>query len=253
MPKQKESRETAKAEYISRRSRGERVILRELAAEFEVRYQTLLHWKKEDNWEELVPKKSRGAQPGNQNCRGKRNAAGHHKGAPLRNKNAEKDGIYSTICLDSLSEEELAFLEQISVDRRTVLEQELRILKFREHKILSKIAEYESRSEDTLYINSLTDMREPDERGVDGGHQKMGMYNKDSAFQRVLKLQDALYKVQGRIAKIVDSLRAMDESVERMALERQKLELMRMRITGFVELSDITEDSLEYIEREDIR
>ena len=33
------------------------------------------------------------------------------------------------------------------------------------------------------------------------------MYTKDSAFNRVLKLQEALYKIQGRIAKITDSLR----------------------------------------------
>lgn len=253
MPKQEETRNAAKAEYISRRSRGERVTLRELAAEFEVRYQTLLNWKKEDQWEDAIPQRKRGAQPGNQNCRGKRNAAGHHEGAPLRNKNAEKDGIYSTIRLDCLSEEELTFLEQTPMDGKRILEEELKILKLRERKILSRIAEYENRSEDTLYINSLTDMREPDECGVDGGHQKMGMYNKDSGFQRILKLQDALYKVQGRIVKVADRLRAMDESAERMALERQRLELMRMRITGFVELSDIAEDSLGYIEREDIQ
>ena len=49
-------------------------------------------------------------------------------------------------------------------------------------------------------------MREP-RGGQDGAKQTMGMYTKDSAFSRVLKLQEALYKIQGRIAKITDSLR----------------------------------------------
>lgn len=62
-------------------------------------------------------------------------------------------------------------------------------------------------------------------------NQTMGMYSKDSAFSRVLKLQEALYKVQGRIAKIADSLRALEESDRRMALEKQRLEILRMRAT----------------------
>ena len=48
------------------------------------------------------------------------------------------------------------------------------------------------------------DMRVPGGRGKDkqdGALQSMGMYSKDSAFSRVLKLQEAIYKVQGRIAK----------------------------------------------------
>ena len=73
------------------------------------------------------------------------------------------------------------------------------------------------------------------------------MYNKDSAFARVLKLQEALYKVQGRIAKIADSLRALEEHAERMELERERLAILRMRATGEVlediELEDVTPEA----------
>ena len=77
----------------------------------------------------------------------------------------------------------------------------------------------------------------------------MGMYSKDSAFARVLKLQEALYKVQGRIAKIADSLRAIEENKERMELERQRLDIMRMRATGAVQVDpqeevDIDDETL---------
>ena len=34
------------------------------------------------------------------------------------------------------------------------------------------------------------------DKKIDGARQQMGMYSKDSAFARVLKLQDALYKVR---------------------------------------------------------
>jgi hypothetical protein len=68
--------------------------------------------------------------------------------------------------------------------------------------------------------------------------QQMGMYSKDSAFARVLKLQEALYKVQGRIAKIADSLRALEENEKRLELEKKRLEILRMRATGVVETPD---------------
>ena len=64
------------------------------------------------------------------------------------------------------------------------------------------------------------------------------MYSKDSAFSRALKLQEALYKVQGRIAKIADSLRALEESERRIELERERLALLRMRATGAVDVPD---------------
>ena len=135
---------------------------------------------------------------------------------------------------------------------REALEHEMQILKFREHRIMAKIAEYEDAPEDALYLTSLLDMRLPAGRGKDkqdGAVQNMGMYSKDSAFGRALKLQEALYKVQGRIAKIADSLRALEESQRRMELERERLELLRMRATGAVDVPD-PEDGEEIDEGE---
>ena len=241
MPKRSEKRDTAKAEYIAKKKKGEEVSLRELAQEQGVSYQTLRNWKAADKWDEALPKKRRGGQPGNRNSAGKKNAAGSHAGAPAGNKNAEKDGAYSTVFFDMLSDAEREIVQQTPLGSRAALEHEMQILKFREHKILAKITEYEAAPEDSLYINSLMDMRVPGGRGKDkrdGALQSMGMYSKDSAFSRVLKLQEALYKVQGRIAKIADSLRALEESEKRMTLEREKLELLRMRATGAVDVPD---------------
>lgn len=241
MPKRSEKRDTAKAEYIARKSRGEEVSLRELAQELGASYQTIRNWKAADRWDEALPKKKRGGQPGNRNSAGKRNAAGSHPGAPAGNKNAEKDGAYSAVFFDMLTPDERELVEQTPLGGREALEHEMQILKFREHKILGKIAEYEAAPEDSLYLSSLLDMRMPEGRGKekkDGAVQNMGMYSKDSAFSRALKLQEALYKVQGRIAKIADSLRAMEESEKRMELERERLALLRMRATGAVDVPD---------------
>lgn len=245
MPKRSEKRDTAKAEYIARRTRGEEVSLRELATELGVGYQTMRNWKAADKWDEALPKKKRGGQPGNRNSAGHKNAAGSHAGAPIGNKNAEKDGAYSAVFFDMLTDAEREIAESAPLASKAALEHEMQILKFREHKILAKIAEYEAAPEDSLYINSLLDMRVPSGRGKDkkdGALQNMGMYSKDSAFSRVLKLQEALYKVQGRIAKIADSLRALEESEKRMELERERLALLRMRTTGTVDVPDPEED-----------
>ncbi len=250
-------RDTAKAEYVARRSRGEEVNLRELADELGVNYKTLRDWKRKDNWCEAVPPRKRGGQPGNQNSKGKKNAAGSHKGAPNGNKNAEKDGAYSAVFFDMLSADEKEFVKKAPVGSREALEHEMQILKFREHKILTKISEYENAPQDALYISSVLDMRKPGGRSgkkQDGLNQEIGMYSKDSAFARVLKLQEALYKVQGRIAKVADSLRMMEEFGVKIKLERERLEILRVRATGMVDAPDGEDgpDDLGEIELEDV-
>lgn len=72
MPKRSKSRDTAKAAYIARKAAGEEVSLRELAQEQGVSYQTLRNWKAADKWDEALPKKRRGGQPGNRNSAGKK-------------------------------------------------------------------------------------------------------------------------------------------------------------------------------------
>lgn len=241
MAKRSEMRDTAKAEYIARKSKGTEVNLRELAAELGASYQTLRNWKQKDKWDESLPKKKRGGQPGNRNSKGKKNAAGHHDGAPIGNKNAEKDGAYSAIFFDMLTDSEKVIANNAPMGSRTALEHEMQILKVREHRILTKIAQYEAEPEDTLHLSSLMDMREPggrDENGErkDGERQQMGMYSSDTAFSRVMKLNEALYKVQGRIATIANAIRAQEEADRRIELEKRRLEIMMMRATGAVEV-----------------
>lgn len=257
MPKRSEKRDTAKAAYIALKSKGEKVNLRELAAEQGVTYQLLRNWKAADKWDEALPKpkRKRGGQPGNQNSAGHQNAAGSHDGAPPGNKNAEKDGAYSAVLFDMLTEKEQAVADAAPTESREALIHEMRLLKVREHRIMEKIAVYEAEPEDTLHLSSVLDMREPAGSGdkkQDGARQQMGMYTKDSAFNRIMKLQEALYKVQGRIATITGSLRASEEADRRMELERERIEILRMRATGAVPVGGPEEESgAELAESED--
>lgn len=239
MAKRSDARDTAKAEYIKLKGAGGKVNLKDLAESVGVSYQTLRNWKAIDQWDKSLPKKKRGAQPGNTNSKGHKNAAGHHDGAPKGNKNAEKDGAYSKIYFDMLTDEEKDLAEKTPLGGREALEHEMKILKVRENRILTKIVEYENKPQDELYLTSVMDMRVPGGKGSakkDGKTQQMGMYTKDTAFNRVMKLEEALYKVQGRIATIANALKALEETGQRIALEKEKLEIMRMRTTGVVDI-----------------
>jgi hypothetical protein len=44
--------------------------------------------------------------------------------------------------------------------------------------------------------------------------------------------------VQGRISTIINSLRSLEESDRRIALERRRIEIMEMRATGVVEVAE---------------
>ena len=118
MPKRNDKRDTAKAEYIKRRRSGEKVNLKDLAEKLGVTYGTVRNWKRIDQWDDAVERK-RGGQPGNKNSRGKRNAKGNPGGgAPNGNTNAEKDGAYSTVHLERLSQEERDWLDQMPTGAR---------------------------------------------------------------------------------------------------------------------------------------
>lgn len=227
--------ETARAEYIERRAKGEKVNLKELAERLGVKHQTLRNRKSKEKWDEAVPpppKRKRGGQPGNKNSKGKKNAAGSHPGAPTGNKNAEKDGAYSAVFLDMLTDKEREVVKQTPLEVRAALEHEMKILKFREHKILAKIAEYEKAEEGAVFLSAMTEIH---------GKNNTTMRFSDSAFKRVQSLQEALYKVQGRIAKIADSLRSLDESAARLDMEQKRLDILRMRATGRVDVDGLEE------------
>lgn len=242
MPKGGGKIDAARAEYIERRGKGEKVNLRELAERVGLSYSYLRGRKQKDKWDEDVPPRKRGGQPGNKNSKGKRNAAGSHKGAPLGNTNAEKDGAYSAVFLDRLTDEEKKVVEKTPLAVREALEHEMKVLKFRENKILSKIADYEEAEEGAMYLSAMTEIQ---------GKNSTTMRFSDSAFKRVQNLQEALYKVQGRIAKIADSLRALDESAARLELERQRLDILHMRTSGGADVDGVEPDDLTGVELED--
>lgn len=240
MPKRNDKRDTAKAEYIKRRRSGEKVNLKDLAKKLGVTYGTVRNWKRIDQWDDAVERK-RGGQPGNKNSRGKRNAKGNPGGGALNgNTNAEKDGAYSTVHLERLSQEERDWLDQMPTGANENNIYELKLLRIQQRHIMERIAEYESCDPEKLFTASITDMRKPgkdkDGKQADGAVQKMVMDNKDSAFVRVTQLREALNKVSGRIISLTTQIRQQEEFEKRYALELERLDIAKMRATGEVDV-----------------
>lgn len=238
MPRRSDKRDAAREAYLNYRRDGEEVNLRGLADELGVKYDTLRRWKLADKWDDLPlpPKKARGGQPNNRNAKG--NPGG---GAPPRNNNARKHGGYAAVFFDQLTDSELLIMQKTPRTAVKALHEELGLLKVQEKRILDQITALEAADPDELYISTLMDMRAPgmvDGQKRDGARQNIGMYSKESAFTRKMHLQEALNKVQGRIATIIGKIQQAEETQTRVELERERLELMRLRATGVVNVPD---------------
>lgn len=166
---------------------------------------------------------------------------GNTGGAPPRNQNARTHGGYAAVFFDQLTDDELLIMDKTPKFAVKALREELGLLKVQEKRILDQIIALEDADPDELYLSTLLDMRVPGKAGTekkDGAQQNMGMYSKESAFTRKMHLQEALNKIQGRIATIIGKIQQAEENDARMKLEREKLELLRLRATGRVEIKD---------------
>lgn len=75
-----------------------------------------------------------------------------------------------------MTEEERDLVAKTPLEVRGALEDEMKVLKFRENKILSKIADYEKEEEGAMYLSAMTEIR---------GKNNTTMRFSDSAFKRV--------------------------------------------------------------------
>lgn len=146
------NRDAAKKTWLES---GGTITTKELAEAAGVPEQRIRKWKSEDKWQEELSQKKPGGQRGN------RNAAGH--GAPTGNTNAVTHGAYATVHLDSLTPEERAYIETITVDAETAMLRELQLLIAKERDLARKIKGYEQADPDSLYVDRVVKMYVPRE------------------------------------------------------------------------------------------
>lgn len=179
---------------------------KDIAEKYQIKVDTLKSWiardfkKREDEpspkegapqKEKGVPKKKKGAPKRNKNAVG-------NKGNPQpRNQNNFKHGAFSSIYWDTLNEEELLLLENMSYDEEQELENQIALLTIREHRLLQQIKRYKDQQSPLDVEQHLESTTEEQEQLI---------ISKISTFEAVSKLESALTQVQGKKTKCIESL-----------------------------------------------
>ena len=121
-----------KAKKIWLESNGEKQ-LKEIASELNVSDSQIRKWKSIDKWSAELKGNVTNAK-GNVTNRG---------GAPFGNKNAIKTGEYEIIFADMLSDEEKDIYSNLNDDPFFILNDEIRLLKVRQFRMMKRIKEAE--------------------------------------------------------------------------------------------------------------
>lgn len=179
-------------------------------------------WKSEDKWaDKSVPKP--GAPKGNKNAKGNRGGTG----GPPRNTHAETHGAYSKVYFDTLDDDERALLDAIQPDEEQILRVQLQDLVIKARRLKRRIkAEEDARG--GLSLEGV--VREKTPKG-----EKTVTYT-TSTFERLIKLESELDKTQGRITKVTEALMRYRNEQARLSIERERLELLRRRVQGYIEV-----------------
>lgn len=202
------------------------------------------------------------ARYGNQNAKGNKGGPGGPVGnqyavgnrgglgGPIRNKKALKTGEFETVFFtaDILDDEERALLD---ADYDKYIMQYLLIdtLNIREKRILKRIKEVENTPGGMVYESVTKNKgtqatkfvnRNKDGEQWDGNDMILSQDNSahvaKPVLKRVMELEDALTRVQGRKQAAIAQLHRMEMDDERLSIDYAKLEIYKQRISGRVDL-----------------
>lgn len=203
-------------------SSGKTAKLRDIAAELGVPERTVSAWKCKDDWDKKnerstpmnerstppktrsTPKKKPGAQIGNKNA----------KGGPPGNKKAVTTGAFETLFFDSFDDEEkeLAALAANN-EKKTILQHQITTLLVRERRMLKRISDL--RKGEAMVTRTTSTKMEPSGKKLPDGKEQTRVteigHNAEAQDDRVIRIEDALTRVQAELRRCVDSLRQVEE------------------------------------------
>ena len=256
------------AKEIWLKSNGKKV-LKELANELNVSDSQIRKWKSIDKWADelkgnVTNSKSNvtnkgGAPPGNKNAIG--NKGNKTASPPKRNKNAVKTGEYETIFADMLSDEEKDIYSTMNDDPFFILEEEIRILKIRQYRMLKRIkdAEVGLNDEEVERLQQLRKVKEPSV--IDG---KMVTVKREvlkdvqvtrKTFRKlddILAIEDALTRISNQLTKAIkqqNALLANDAKLQLLKVQTEKVKASLDATNGDMDMpvfiDDISGDEYE--------
>ncbi|EMW6133011.1 TPA: small subunit of terminase [Enterococcus faecalis] len=231
------------AKEIWLKSNGKKV-LKELANELNVSDSQIRKWKSIDKWADelkgnVTNSKSNvtnkgGAPPGNKNAIG--NKGNKNASPPKQNKNAVKTGEFETIFADLLSDEEKDIYSTMNDDPFFVLEEEIRILKIRQYRMLKRIKDAEAglNDEEVERLQQLRKVKEPSV--IDG---KMVTVKREvlkdvqvtrKTFRKlddILAIEEALTRISNQLTKAIKQQSALLASDAKLLLLKVQAEKVK--------------------------
>ena len=259
-------RDHAKETWL--KSNGKKV-LKELANELNVSDSQIRKWKSIDKWADelkgnVTNSKSNvtnkgGAPPGNKNAVG--NKGNKSASPPKRNKNAVKTGEYETIFADLLSDEEKDIYSKLNDDPFFILDEEIRILKIRQYRMLKRIKDAEAglNDEEVERLQQLRKVKEPSV--IDG---KMVTVKREvlkdvqvtrKTFRKlddILAIEEALTRISNQLTKAIkqqNALLANDAKLQLLKVQTEKVKASLDATNGDMDMpvfiDDISGDEYE--------
>ncbi|HBI2072935.1 TPA: small subunit of terminase [Enterococcus faecalis] len=257
-----------KAKKIWLESNGEKQ-LKEIASELNVSDSQIRKWKSIDKWADelkgnVTNSKSNvtnkgGAPPGNKNAVG--NKGNKSASPPKRNKNAVKTGEYETIFADLLSDEEKDIYSKLNDDPFFILDEEIRILKIRQYRMLKRIKDAEAglNDEEVERLQQLRKVKEPSV--IDG---KMVTVKREvlkdvqvtrKTFRKlddILAIEEALTRISNQLTKAIkqqNALLANDAKLQLLKVQTEKVKASLDATNGDMDMpvfiDDISGDEYE--------
>lgn len=214
---------------------------REISELLEENEKTISNWKCRDKWNVVLRKgecsttKKKGGQPNNSNAKG--------HGAPLRNKNNFKHGIFEQIYFDTLTDKELELIKNKSNDKIYDLELEIDLLTIREHRHMSRIKEYTQKA-DGISLESVNKRK----LEIKGNVLKNGQVQEE-IITRGVSTFEVIQKLEAELTKIQDKKRKCIETLEKMKIDRKKFELENNNLGQNESENIFKELSLEELKR----
>lgn len=250
---------------------------REIALQLNQKESTVRGWKSRDLWDDALdekraasgkrkkgaPAKVRRTGKGNTNAKGhgapkgNGNSKGH--GAPKGNKNGMKHGAFERFALAYMDDEEKAVAVETDID---TIEQELlntlAFLKARELRLMKRRAEIIATGEKQKgqVLSSVSKLKSEKRMGlwrgsVEHGYTKeegTGMYDGewlDETTTNTTSVEDALNRLESELSKVQAQKVKILAQLDAMKVNRERLEIERIRAQGESEQSKLANDWVE--------
>ncbi len=185
-----------------------------------------------------------GAPPGNQNAKG--NSGG--PGGPYRNKKALKTGMYETIFLDALEEDEQELFDQIDTSPLAQLNEQLIMLSIQERRHMRRVKQLEAgltdeekkikqelhqRKDKVPYTSLKTGKQISLSVETEGMKVTEITTVTTSKLDKILKQEEALVKTRDKKLRVINLIASLQQEEEKLEIARERLELEKRKLLGY--------------------